>query len=190
MYVLFHSNEINVPGTVITLQRNVITASAYHYNSSCERTEVNSAHLSTCQKRLWKFTVLWWKMAKLQALFQNMSTAFLLLREFFFSAVGWIAERLGSSTCQYSWVSSVKEQLFQNDIPTDRRKAIACCRTWLTACIRFLIKFFSRSSVMERDSAKTMFICLNDLIALISSSAHSEKCTEHPVTAVVLQWPC
>lgn len=50
MHVLFHSNEINVPGAVITLQRNVITASAYHYNSSCERTEVNSTHLSTCQK--------------------------------------------------------------------------------------------------------------------------------------------
>lgn len=61
IYVLFHSSEINVPGAVITSQRNVITASAYHYNSSCERTEVNCAHLSACQMRLWKFTALWWE---------------------------------------------------------------------------------------------------------------------------------
>lgn len=58
MYVLFHCNEMNVSGAAITLQRNVITASAYYYNSSSERTEVNTAHLAACQKRLWKFTAV------------------------------------------------------------------------------------------------------------------------------------
>lgn len=66
MHVLFHSNEINVPGAVITLQRNVITASAYHYDSSCERTVVNSAHLSACQNKLWKFTAPRWKTITLE----------------------------------------------------------------------------------------------------------------------------
>lgn len=37
MYASLRRTEINVPGAVITLRWNVITASAQHYDSSCER---------------------------------------------------------------------------------------------------------------------------------------------------------
>lgn len=49
IYLLFCSNEINALGILITSQRNVITASVYYDNLSCEGMEVNSAHLSACQ---------------------------------------------------------------------------------------------------------------------------------------------
>lgn len=74
------------------------------------------------------------KNGHIAGLFQNMSTVFLLLREFSLLSAR-LQRRSGSSSCQYSWVSSVKEQLFQNEIPTDCWKAIPSFTTWVTAQI-------------------------------------------------------
>ena len=102
----FRSDEINVPGSVITSQRNVITASAYHYNSSCggDRGKLGpSIRLSNQPGEIYSPLVKDGQIGR--SFFPKICHRPFFVGERMFCTGGLMPERSGSSTCQYSWVS-------------------------------------------------------------------------------------
>lgn len=80
-------------------------------------TEVNTAHLSACQRTLRKKFLVWWKKKKKGLFFAPALPAYVLLC--------WVdcREGWGRPLRRYSWLSSAKEQLFQNQTWTLSRGA-------------------------------------------------------------------